>query len=105
MVPAAVKIAIRQNRRLARATLFVLVLFKPKNRCPFTPNSSNTDRRIRCFDNHLLSQTRKAFTSARPLIPVLFAHSVAKKPHIPLNTGKPLDPPVFLCGFPPLHKR
>ena len=34
---------------------------------------------------HLLSQTRKAFTSVSLLIPALSASSVTKKPHIPLN--------------------
>ena len=87
MLPAAVKIAIRQNRWLAMITLFKLELFKPKNRCPLTRKILKSGRRIPRFDNHLLSQTRKAFTSVSPLIPALFAPSVAKKPHIPLNAG------------------
>ena len=84
MVPAAVKIAICQNRWLA---MFTAADY----------SNSKSDARSRAYileiqivesyasDDHLLSQTRKAFTSVSLLIPALFAPSVAKKPHIPLN--------------------
>jgi hypothetical protein len=45
--------------------------------------------RIQWPDIHLLSQTRKAFTSVSLLMLVFFALSVAKKPHIPLNEARP----------------
>ena len=94
MVPAAVKIAIRQNRWFAMITLFILELFKPKNRCPLTRKILESRPQGRW-----LSQTAAGFTSAGLLCPAVFAPSVAKKPHTRLNVGpRPLQP-AFLRGF------
>ena len=61
--------------------------------------------RIQWPDIHLLSQTRKAFTSVSLVMPVLFALSVAKKPHIPLNEpARQCTAPAFPCGIRPLHR-
>src|SRR6478752_2689221 len=53
---------------------------------------------------HLLSQTRKAFTSVGGPIPALSVSNVTKKPHIPLNSaGHLFHCPAFSCDLPALH--
>jgi hypothetical protein len=93
MQPAAVSIAICQNRRLELAAPAILAL---KSRYPLTRlilKSGYSNLLFRLLestssDNYLLSQRRKAFTSVRLQIPALFAPIVAKKPHIPLKGGQ-----------------
>src|SRR3954471_6391418 len=81
-VPAAVSIAICQNRRWDQLAPAMPVL---KKRCPFTRLILNPVTRIYASDNYLLSQRRKAFTSVSLQISALFVLIVAKKPHIPLK--------------------
>ena len=69
-LPAAVSIAICQNRCLE----LVAAIPALKIRCPLTRIILNPVLELRS-DNHLLSQTRNAFTSVRLLIPALFARS------------------------------
>ena len=59
-----------------------------KNPLPAHAQFLSPDRRIRIPVIISLSQTRKAFTSASPRMPMVFAAIVAKKPHIPLNAGE-----------------
>jgi hypothetical protein len=86
MQPAAVSIAICQNRRLELAAPAILAL---KSRYPLTRLILKSGySNLYSSDNYLLSQRRKAFTSVRLQIPALFAPIVAKKPHIPLKGGQ-----------------
>src|SRR6185312_12810912 len=101
-LPAAVSIAICQNRRRKLAAPAISEL---KNRCPLTRLSSNPVTRIYASDNCLLSQRQKAFTSVGLLIAALFGPIVAKKPHIPLKSRsfwghRPDLAAAFLCGLP-----
>src|SRR6202011_5720314 len=83
----------RQNRNLPKPDAFGplvrnLHVRTTRTQNPIPAHAHNPripEFRIQPPDIHLLSQTRKAFTSVSLLRPVLFALSVAKKPHNPLN--------------------
>jgi hypothetical protein len=109
-VPAAVNIAICQNRCREMVAIAVSAL---KTRFPlkriFLKSGYAT-----ASDNYLLSQRQNAFTSVGLLISAIFAPIVAKKPHIPLNragrTGgrdyciaAPWRPVKPVCGLPARH--
>ena len=95
MVPAATKTAICQNRWLA---LLTLVLFKPKMRWPLTRKFPESRSSNPMFQYSFVVAEAKNVHQRKPSKLSVFAPSVTKKPHIPLNAGASPPSSAFLCA-------